>query len=136
MNSLLHSKLRRGSSDDNMIPLINIVFLLLIFFMVAGQMRAGLVGDITLPDANLETPTPPKAIAIQIDRSGQTYLFGTPTSIEDIQQQLQTLPAEQPLNIALQADRELKAAQLDTLLAALRGLSNATTSLYTKKGAN
>ena len=136
MNSLLHSKLRRGSSDDNMIPLINIVFLLLIFFMVAGQMRAGLVGDITLPDANLETPTPPKAIAIQIDRNGQTYLFGTPTSIEDIQQQLQALPAEQPLNIALQADRELKAAQLDTLLAALRGLSNATTSLYTKKGAN
>ena len=136
MNSLLHSKLRRGSSDDNMIPLINIVFLLLIFFMVAGQMRAGLVGDITLPDANLETPTPPKAIAIQIDRGGQTYLFGTPTSIEDIQQQLQALPAEQPLNIALQADRELKAAQLDTLLAALRGLSNATTSLYTKKGAN
>ena len=35
-----------------------IVFLLLIFFMVAGQMRAGLVGDITLrvvDDAEIQT---------------------------------------------------------------------------------
>ena len=85
-------KFPRPSQEEisvNLTPLIDVVFLLLIFFMVAGQMRAGLVGYITLPDANLETPTPPKAIAIQIDRSGQTYLFGTPTSIEDIQQQLQ-----------------------------------------------
>lgn len=136
MNSLSHNKLRRRSSDDNMIPLINIVFLLLIFFMVAGQMRAALVADIRLPDAKLDTPTPPKAVAIQVDRSGQTYLFGKPASVEEIAQQLRALPAEQAINIALQADRDVKAAQLDSLLAALRELSNATTSLYTQNGAN
>ena len=130
MNSLYHNKLRRRS-DDNMIPLINIVFLLLIFFMVAGQMRASLVADITLPDSDLDTPLPPKAVAIQIDRDGQTYLFGKPASVAEIEQQLRALPDQQTINIALQADRDVTAAQLDTLLAALRGMRNAATSLYT-----
>ncbi|MAZ88646.1 MAG: hypothetical protein CL693_13480 [Cellvibrionaceae bacterium] len=31
---------RPGSDDSNMIPLINIVFLMLIFFMVAGKIAA------------------------------------------------------------------------------------------------
>ncbi|BDX04196.1 hypothetical protein MACH16_29440 [Marinomonas pontica] len=30
---------RNTSSDDNMVPLINVVFLMLVFFMVAGQIQ-------------------------------------------------------------------------------------------------
>ncbi|WP_421846505.1 ExbD/TolR family protein [Marinomonas sp.] len=30
---------RNASSDDNMVPLINVVFLMLVFFMVAGQIQ-------------------------------------------------------------------------------------------------
>lgn len=30
---------RAASNDDNMVPLINVVFLMLVFFMVAGQIR-------------------------------------------------------------------------------------------------
>ena len=46
---LIRSKKPNSNSDDNLIPLINIVFLLLIFFMVAGQMQKPLATDITLP---------------------------------------------------------------------------------------
>jgi biopolymer transport protein ExbD len=30
---------RAASNDDNMVPLINVVFLMLVFFMVAGQIK-------------------------------------------------------------------------------------------------
>jgi len=30
---------RNASNDDNMVPLINVVFLMLVFFMVAGQIK-------------------------------------------------------------------------------------------------
>lgn len=30
---------RNASNDDNMVPLINVVFLMLVFFMVAGQIQ-------------------------------------------------------------------------------------------------
>jgi len=30
---------RKAGDDDNMVPLINVVFLMLVFFMVAGQIR-------------------------------------------------------------------------------------------------
>jgi biopolymer transport protein ExbD len=35
-NEAVHKK---NDSDDNLIPLINVVFLMLIFFMVAGQIQ-------------------------------------------------------------------------------------------------
>lgn len=38
-------------SDDNLVPLINVVFLMLIFFMVAGQIRASDAVPIMPPDS-------------------------------------------------------------------------------------
>ncbi len=55
MNPLLTPR-RRPASDDNLIPLINIVFLLLIFFMVAGQMQRPMAADIRLPDIDSQQP--------------------------------------------------------------------------------
>ena len=55
MNPLLTPR-RRAASDDNLIPLINIVFLLLIFFMVAGQMQRPMAADIRLPDIDSQQP--------------------------------------------------------------------------------
>ena len=122
---------KRSSDDSNIVPLINIVFLLLIFFMVAGQMRAGLAGDIKLPHSPLEAKLPANAIAIQIDRDGQTYLLGKSTRVSAIEQHLKELSSTQSLSIALQADRGLKAADLDELLTVLRALDKVSISLYT-----
>jgi biopolymer transport protein ExbD len=122
---------KRSSDDSNIVPLINIVFLLLIFFMVAGQMRAGLPTDIKLPHSQLEAKLPANALAIQIDRDGQTYLLGKSASVSAIEQHLKKLSSTQSLSIALQADRKLKAANLDEVLAVLRDLGNVSISLYT-----
>lgn len=73
--------LRRGKRTDepeiNLTPLIDIVFLLLIFFMVTTTFihEAGL--DITLPQAETESREPPPGVLeISIDEGGEYYIAG------------------------------------------------------------
>lgn len=46
----------RSAADDHLIPLINIVFLLLIFFMVAGRVEIQQGTELSPPQARSETP--------------------------------------------------------------------------------
>jgi biopolymer transport protein ExbD len=47
---------RIGGADDGVLPLINVVFLLLIFFMVAGRIAAGDPFRVQAPRAALDGP--------------------------------------------------------------------------------
>ncbi len=51
MNAPLYQPQRAHNNDANMIPMINIVVLLLIFFMLAGQIQGYQAKDMRLPDA-------------------------------------------------------------------------------------
>lgn len=54
------------NSDDNLVPLINVVFLMLIFFMVAGQIRASDAVPIMPPDSlsDLKQTESPASIVV------------------------------------------------------------------------
>ena len=58
---------RKDNSDDQLIPLINIVFLMLIFFMVAGQISEQDAQYIAPPESISETPIDPDAPRVLID---------------------------------------------------------------------
>ena len=61
---------RRSGGDDHLIPLINIVFLLLIFFMVAGRVEMQQGAELSPPQARSETPLQQDAtliLALQAD---------------------------------------------------------------------
>ncbi|MCG5493861.1 MULTISPECIES: ExbD/TolR family protein [Ectothiorhodospira] len=45
---------QREADENHLIPLINIVFLLLIFFMVAGALSSQDVFDVEAPDSSIE----------------------------------------------------------------------------------
>ena len=50
----LQTKEKREYDDDGLLPLVNIIFLLLIFFMIAGVIEKRIVkDDIDLPAAEL-----------------------------------------------------------------------------------
>lgn len=42
-------RINKANNDDNMVPLINVVFLMLVFFMVAGQIKKSDPIDVTPP---------------------------------------------------------------------------------------
>ncbi len=62
---------RRHDPDVNLTPLIDVVFLLLIFFMVASTFRKEGELDINLPQAsNTPVPQPVESVVVAIDAQG------------------------------------------------------------------
>lgn len=109
---------RRHQSDDSLIPLINIVFLLLVFFMVAGQIRASAPAEIDLAQSSASNgPPSPPAMALHINVQGNIWLDGAPLTPEQLTTALNELEPGQ--SISLYADRQLKAEQLSQVLNSL-----------------
>ncbi len=120
-----HSK---PSADDNMIPLINIVFLLLIFFMVAGQIKAQPDQAITLPStAQLETAQV-QALRLEVFADGQLRFNGETILIEQLDKKIDL---GETGNLAVFADEKITAKQLDDLLVVFASATQWAIKLYT-----
>ena len=69
---------RKRSPDVNLTPLIDVVFLLLIFFMVSTTFQKDAVIEVELPGVSPETSAPeaepPESIELTVDREGNYYI--------------------------------------------------------------
>ena len=74
--------------DINISPLIDMVFILLIFFMVSTTFVKDMKLDLNRPSASSATAASTKAIRLYIDNSGDTYLDGEPVRVWVIQSRL------------------------------------------------
>ncbi|MGG7054958.1 ExbD/TolR family protein [Nitrosomonas sp. ANs5] len=72
-------------------PLIDIVFILLIFFMVTTTFVKDMKLELERPNASSASPASTKAIRLYIDKAGDTYLDGEPIRIWLIQSKLRDL---------------------------------------------
>jgi len=72
-------------------PLIDMVFILLIFFMVSTTFVKDMKLDLNRPSASTATTASTKAVRLYIDNSGATYLDGQPIQIWVIQSRLREL---------------------------------------------
>ena len=119
-----------NTDDRNLIPLINIVFLLLIFFMVAGSIQATAPSEISLPEIMLDNASAaPKhfdALQIYLDKQEKIYLGEQQVSLEQLNEHLQSLTSQDPslqqaeVNIRLSVDQQVIAVQLDKVLNVIR----------------
>lgn len=77
---------RISSDDDNMVPLINVVFLMLVFFMVAGQIKKAdpiaIIPPHSINDTRAEND-PNVVIVVGIDES--LYVDDQLQTIENVQ---------------------------------------------------
>ena len=70
---------RQSETDINITPLIDVVFLLLIFFMVSTTFERESELKITLPEASEEqVETKPDPILVRIDANEQVYIGDKP----------------------------------------------------------
>lgn len=72
-------------------PLIDMVFILLIFFMVSATFVKDMDLEINRPKASSSTPSSTKAIRVYIDESGDTYLDNQPVRVWVIQSKLRDM---------------------------------------------
>ncbi|MGK7294978.1 MAG: ExbD/TolR family protein [Candidatus Wenzhouxiangella sp. M2_3B_020] len=72
-------------------PLIDMVFILLIFFMVSTTFVKDMKLDLQRPSAQSADPASTKAIRLYIDESGDTFLDGQPVQLWVIQSRLRQI---------------------------------------------
>jgi biopolymer transport protein ExbD len=72
-------------------PMIDMTFILLIFFMVATTFQKDLKIDINRPGASTGQVASTKAVKIYVDKQGQAYIDGEPVQVWVIQSRLRDL---------------------------------------------
>jgi biopolymer transport protein ExbD len=80
-------------------PMIDVVFLLMIFFLVASKLdEADRSIDVVLPQASAAKPltSKPREFVINIDREGNYFAGARPVRLEDLQQLLRQSAADNP----------------------------------------
>jgi len=99
----------REDAEVQMAPLIDCVFLLLIFFLVAASLKkAHKELDIQLPHsaAAIETKSPHDTLIIEVTRDGTVYLEAEPVTTQLLHKRLRTAAAESPdRRVRIDADR-------------------------------
>ncbi|MEX0325321.1 MAG: ExbD/TolR family protein [Puniceicoccaceae bacterium] len=90
-------KRRRRKAEINIVPLVDVLVVLIFFFLVSMQFRNLTLLNLTLPkieSAGREEPT--NSLQIGVDTEGQYYLNGHPISEEDLVSEIGTVSELSP----------------------------------------
>lgn len=118
-------------NETGMLPLINIVLLLLIFFLIAGRVAdVQDRGDIRPPTSASDEPVRHPPVTLALGPRGRLTLNGTDVSFETAGPALHSALAADDPRVALKVDRDVTAETLDALLDVVRAQGVATLTLY------
>ncbi len=134
---------RKKESDDRLIPLINVVFLMLIFFLLAGTIRPPEPFEIALPVSSSEQNRPDQTLVLMVGPDGTMFIDGVllaPDRLGELKEQLSTRwPREESARdtqlrkIEIQADQSLPLASLSGILTELTQAGADEISLITRR---
>ena len=128
---------RRGPRNDEerILPLINIVFLLLIVFMLAGQLNASDPFRIEPPFSISEGQAKERGMTILMDASGRLALDGAVIEAAALKEEVAARVAGGSIGeVRLKADGEVDAAKVVALLELLRDAGVETLQLLAASG--
>lgn len=119
-----------SSLDDSMIPAINIVFLLLIFFMVAGQIKAP-QEELAIPSSISESELASLDAVLEIDAQGKLTLNHQP--INSIRELGASNESGKISSLTLRVHKTLSVDVLDPILRRIRELGLKQVQLETEQ---
>ncbi|HET9680029.1 MAG TPA: biopolymer transporter ExbD [Gammaproteobacteria bacterium] len=108
------------ASDDGVLPLINLVFLLLVFFMVAGQLKQPAPFAIETPTTSADNKATVHAkdtMRISVSADGDLALNGIEISRRELRR---TLRQAKPSMVTLRADAAITAGEFQKVIATLK----------------
>jgi biopolymer transport protein ExbD len=108
----------RRTPPESIIPLIDVVFFLLVFFMLIGRMDATAPFEVTPATAMTGTDMPGRGVTLSVSASGDLALDGTALTAPAILQQTAQLVANAPATlIRVNAHRDAELAFVLPLVA-------------------
>jgi biopolymer transport protein ExbD len=109
-------RFRQKKSEEStvdMSPLIDMVFILLIFFMVSATFVKDMKLDLNRPGASSASKASSKVIRVYIDNTGETYVDGQPVKTWAIQGKLRDmLRASTEKSVLVVADQSIAVEKL------------------------
>lgn len=114
----LKNKSKKDYDDDGLLPLVNIIFLLLIFFMIVGVIEKNIIKEnLELPKVTLDKFENKDITKIFYDGNRNIYLNDSLTDIESLSKEIKALKVR---NIVLIADKSLLVTDINTILFELK----------------
>ncbi|MEM9044235.1 MAG: biopolymer transporter ExbD [Pseudomonadota bacterium] len=119
---------RQLSPDDSILPLINVVFLLLIFFMVVGRLSASDPFEVIPPQSVSRGEPAQDAFLIAVGADGELALNGEIVGEDDLIAMVSEARVEQ---LRIKTDNRASAVVTVALIERLRGAGIASVRLMT-----
>ncbi len=99
----------REQSDVNMTPMLDVVFILLIFFLVTASFVKESGIDINRPNADTAERKERANILIALTETGQVWIQKRPVDVRAVRANIERLLAENPQgSVVIQADEQSK----------------------------
>ena len=118
-----------GPVQEPMLPLINIVFLLLIFFMIAGSLQKLGPFEVDPPASQTAEGLPEDTIVLWFSNTGEIGIDDLTGGLDRLSSMLPADYIRRPVEI--RADREVEGARVVRLLARLQELGIEKVQLMT-----
>lgn len=134
--SIQHSK---PNQDDNLIPLINIVFLMLIFFMVAGHISQSDPLKVQPPISSSETHESQEPLVLVVTTDGQIAFDQAIVTKEELATQItekfEATEDKTGFNLLVKVDANLAVEELQSILQVIKQTGLKRVALATQKTA-
>ncbi len=129
------SRLSRGDdeSDINLTPMLDVVFIMLIFFIVTATFikQAGI--DVSRPDALTAVKKPTVAVLVAINANGDIWIDKKRVDASAVRAHIERLHAENPKGgLVVQADKDSTTDKVLAVLAAARAAGMTEVAIATE----
>ena len=114
----LKNKSKKDYDDDGLLPLVNIIFLLLIFFMIVGVIEKNILKDnLELPKVALDKFENKDVAKIFYDANKNIYLDDEPINMHDLREMIKKQKVK---DVVLIADKSLLVTDINIILFELK----------------
>ncbi|MEQ8483602.1 MAG: biopolymer transporter ExbD [Pseudomonadales bacterium] len=121
-------------SDINLTPMLDVVFIMLIFFIVTATFikQAGI--DVFRPDAETAITKPTVSVLVAVGSNGEIWIDNERVAEDAVRAKIEQLHAENPKGgLVVQADRGAKYEKLAAVLAAARAAGLTEVAISTEQ---
>ncbi len=126
---------RRRHNEMDIAPLIDVVFLLLIFFTLTSSFAVPAAVDLTLPNGGKTKQPPVKFLSVSIRANGQIFVNSEPVPIESLYNRVTAvLSKNSNCPVRLEMDQALSVQKMVIVLDLLKSAGVANIDLATENG--
>ena len=131
MNILIKEK--KKARSPNLVPLINIVFLLLIFFMLTGTLKRSDIFDISPPESLTGADAEAPELVLLISKSNKLALNNQNIELSELNTKLLNIIQEYPLQeVLIKADGKANSGTLSKVINVIRESGIKRAAIVTK----